>query len=72
MDIERHKNQTLEAKVAYDVDVLSCSASYVGVARVFDYFMREEKIDVKDMMDIPSGKKTHDEIFIPKQKRRRV
>jgi hypothetical protein len=27
------------------------------VARVFDYFMREEKMGVKDMMEIPSGKK---------------
>jgi uncharacterized protein len=35
--------KTLEAKVVYDVDVLSCSVGYLGVARVFDYFMREEK-----------------------------
>ena len=49
--------KTLEAKVVYDVDVLSCSVGYVGVARVFDYFMREEKMGVKDMMEIPSGVK---------------
>jgi uncharacterized protein len=49
--------KTLEAKVVYDADVLSCSVGYVGVARVFDYFMREEKIGVKEMMEIPSGKK---------------
>jgi len=49
--------KTLEAKVVYDVDVLSCSVGYIGVARVFDYFMREEKMGVKDIMEIPSGKK---------------
>jgi len=49
--------KTLEAKVVYDVDVLSCSVGYLGVARVFDYFMREEKMGVKEMMEIPSGKK---------------
>lgn len=49
--------KTLEAKVVYDADVLSCSVGYIGVARVFDYFMREEKMGVKDMMEIPSGKK---------------
>ena len=30
---------------------------YIGVARVFDYFMREEKMGVKGLMEIPSGKK---------------
>jgi HD superfamily phosphodiesterase len=49
--------KTLEAKVAYDVDVFSCSVGCIGVARVFDYFMREEKMGVKDLMEIPSGKK---------------
>lgn len=49
--------KTLEAKVVYDADVLSCSVGYIGVARVFDYFMREENMCVKDMMEIPSGKK---------------
>jgi HD superfamily phosphodiesterase len=49
--------KTLEAKVVYDVEVLSCSVGYVGVARVFDYFMREENMGVKEMMEIPSGKK---------------
>jgi hypothetical protein len=32
---------SLEAKVVYGVSVLSCSVGYVGVARVFSYFMRE-------------------------------
>jgi hypothetical protein len=27
------------------------------VARVFDFFMREEKMGVKDMVEIPSGRK---------------
>ena len=58
--------KTLEAKVVYDVDVLSCSVGYVGVARVFDYFMREEKMGVKDMMEIPSGKKGHRRDFYTK------
>lgn len=49
--------KTLGAKVGYDADVLSCSVGLIGVARVFDYFMREEKMGVKDMMGIPSGKK---------------
>jgi HD superfamily phosphodiesterase len=49
--------RTLEAKVVYDVDVLSCSTGYVGVARVFDYFMREEKMGVQEMMKIPGGKR---------------
>lgn len=51
------KPKSLEAKVVYDVDVLSCSVGYIGVARVFDYFMREEGLGVKAMMTIPSGKK---------------
>jgi HD superfamily phosphodiesterase len=50
--------KSLEAKVIYDVDVLSCSVGYVGLARVFDYFMREEDMGVKEMMEIPSGKKS--------------
>lgn len=49
--------KTLEAKVIYDVEVLSCSIGYVGVARVFDYFMREEGANVKEMMSVPSGRK---------------
>jgi len=49
--------KTLEARVCYDADVLSCSVGYVGVARVFDFFMREEKMGVKDMVEIPSGRK---------------
>jgi len=58
--------KTLEAKVAYDVDVLSCSVGYVGVARVFDYFMREEGLCVKEMMAIPSGSKGLREEFYTK------
>lgn len=49
--------KTLEARVVYDADVLSCSVGCIGVARVFDYFMREEKMGVKGLMEIPSGKK---------------
>lgn len=49
--------RTLEEKVCYDVDVLSCSVGYIGVARVFDYFMREEGMNVKQMVEIPSGRK---------------
>jgi HD superfamily phosphodiesterase len=49
--------KTLEAKVCYDADVLSCSVGYVGVARGFDFFRREEKIGVKDMIEIPSSRK---------------
>jgi HD superfamily phosphodiesterase len=49
--------ETIEAKVCYDVDVLSCSVGNLGVARVFDFFMREEKMGVKDMVEIPSGRK---------------
>jgi HD superfamily phosphodiesterase len=49
--------KSLEAKVVYDVDVLSCSVGYIGVARVFDYFMREENMGVKEMVEIPSGRR---------------
>jgi HD superfamily phosphodiesterase len=49
--------KSLEAQVVYDVDVLSCSVGYVGVARVFDYFMREENMSVKEMVEIPSGRR---------------
>lgn len=55
--------RSLEAKVVYDVDVLSCSVGYTGVARVFDYFMREEGLGVKEMMALPSGKKAPREDF---------
>lgn len=48
---------TLEAKVIYDVNVLSCSCGNVGVARVFHYFIAEEKLTIKQMMEIGSGKK---------------
>lgn len=49
--------KTLEAKTVYDVEVLSCSVGYIGVARVFNYFMREEEMGVKEMLNIPSGMK---------------
>jgi len=49
--------KSLEAKVVHDVDVLSCSVGYIGVARVFDYFMREENMGVKEMVEIPSGRR---------------
>ena len=49
--------KTLEAKVCYDVDVLSCSCGNVGVARVFHYFIAEEKFTIKQMMQIGSGRR---------------
>jgi HD superfamily phosphodiesterase len=49
--------RTLEAKVCFDVVVLSCSVGYIGVARVFSYFMREEEMNIKQMIEIPSGRK---------------
>lgn len=49
--------RSLEARVCYDADVLSCSVGYIGVARVFDFFMREEGVGVREMVTIPSGKK---------------
>jgi HD superfamily phosphodiesterase len=49
--------ETLEAKVCYDVEVLSCSCGDVGVARVFHYFIAEENFAVKQMMEIGSGKR---------------
>jgi HD superfamily phosphodiesterase len=49
--------KTLEAKVCYDVDVLSCSCGNVGVARVFHYFIAEEGFTIKQMTEIGSGKK---------------
>lgn len=52
----REAPKTLEAKVCYDVDVLSCSVGYLGVARVFDFFMREERMNVKQMVALPSGR----------------
>jgi len=47
--------RTTEARVGFDVEVLSCSVGYLGVAQVFDYFMREEKIGIVAMLDMPSG-----------------
>lgn len=62
--------QSLEAKVCYDVAVLSCSVGYLGVARVFDYFMREEGMNVKQMIEIPSGRKGLRKDFYTKTGRR--
>jgi HD superfamily phosphodiesterase len=49
--------KTKEAEVCYDVDVLSCSVGYIGVARVFDYFMREVGMNVKQMVELPNGRR---------------
>jgi HD superfamily phosphodiesterase len=49
--------KSLEAKVCYDVDVLSCSCGNVGVARVFHYFIAEENFTIKQMMEIGSDRK---------------
>jgi len=49
--------RSLEAKVCYDVDVLSCACGNVGVARVFHYFISELGFTVKQMMEVGSGKK---------------
>ncbi|MDH5448472.1 MAG: HD domain-containing protein [Candidatus Bathyarchaeota archaeon] len=49
--------KTLEANVVYDVNVLSCACRNVGVARVFHYFIAEEKFTIKKMMKIGSGRK---------------
>jgi putative nucleotidyltransferase with HDIG domain len=49
--------KTLEAKVCYDVDVLSHSCGTVGVARVFHFFIAEANFTVKQMMKIGSGKR---------------
>jgi HD superfamily phosphodiesterase len=55
--------KTKEAKVCYDVDVLSCSVGDLGVARVFDYFMREMGMNVRQMVEIPSGRRGKREDF---------
>jgi len=47
--------RTPEAKVGYDVEVLSCSVGFLGVAQVFDYFMKEEGVDIEAMLKMPSG-----------------
>jgi HD superfamily phosphodiesterase len=49
--------RTLEAKVCYDVDMLSCSCGNIGVARVFHFFVGEQGFAVKQMMEVSSGKK---------------
>ena len=49
--------RTLEAKVCYDVDMLSCSCGNIGVARVFHFFVAEQGFTVKQMMEVSSGKK---------------
>lgn len=49
--------RSLEARICYDADVFSCAVGFIGVARVFNYFMREEGIGVRRMVQIPSGRK---------------
>jgi HD superfamily phosphodiesterase len=49
--------RTLEAEVCFDVDVLSHSCGNIGVARVFHYFIAEEKFTIKQMMQIGSGRR---------------
>lgn len=63
--------KTLEAKVCYDVDVLSCSCGNVGVARVFHFFIAEQGFTVKQMMEIGSGKKGPRKSFYTKTGRQR-
>jgi len=65
------KPKTLEAKVCYDVDVLSCSCGNVGVARVFHFFIAEQGFTVKQMMEIGSGKKGPRKNFYTKTGRQR-
>lgn len=60
----------LEAKVCYDVDVLSCEVGYIGGARVFDYFMKEEGMNLKQMTELPSGRKGVRKDFYTKTGRR--
>jgi len=62
--------KTLEAKVCYDVDVLSCSCGNVGVARVFHYFIAEEKFTIKRMMEIGSGREGPRKSFYTKMGRK--
>jgi uncharacterized protein len=63
--------RTLEAKVCYDVDVLSCSCGNVGVARVFHFFIAEQGFTVKQMMEVGSGKKGPRKSFYTKTGRER-
>jgi HD superfamily phosphodiesterase len=49
--------KTVEAKVCYDADVLSHSCWNVGIARVFHYFVAEEKFTIKQMVKIGSGRR---------------
>ncbi|MFQ6117497.1 MAG: HD domain-containing protein [Candidatus Bipolaricaulia bacterium] len=62
--------RTLEARVVYDVDVHSCAVGKIGVARVFDYFMREEGLGVKELLALPSGRKGPREDFYTETGRR--
>lgn len=39
------------------MDVLSCSCGNVGVARVFHYFIAEERFTIKQMIEIGSVRK---------------
>jgi HD superfamily phosphodiesterase len=62
---------TLEAKVCYDVDVLSCSCGNLGVARVFHFFIAEQEFTIKQMMEVGSGKKGPRKSFYTKTGRQR-
>lgn len=62
--------QTLEARVCFDVDVLSHSCGNIGVARVFHYFIAEEKFTIKQMMQIGSGRRGPRKSFYTKTGRR--
>jgi len=63
--------KTLEAKVCYDVDALSCSVGNIGVARVFHFFIAEQGFTVKQMMEVDSGKKGPRKSFYTKTGRNR-
>jgi HD superfamily phosphodiesterase len=63
--------KTLEAKVCYDVDVLSCSCGNAGVARVFHFFIAEQGFTVKQMVEVGSGKKGPRKSFYTKTGRER-
>ena len=63
--------KTLEARVCYDVDMLSCSCGNVGVARVFHFFIAEQGFTIKQMMEVGSGKKGPRKSFYTKTGRER-
>ena len=46
------------------------AVGYIGVARVFDYFMREKRMNVKQMVELASGRKGPRNDFYTKTGRR--